>query len=62
MSISMLEDRPRLVPGSGPWRTRDGAEFDKARLPYAYRHTYAQRHADAGCPSTCWPSSLITAT
>jgi hypothetical protein len=25
--------------------------FDKARIfPYAYRHTYAQRHADAGVP------------
>lgn len=30
-------------------RTGDGREFDKARvIPYAYRHTYAQRHADAG--------------
>ena len=30
---------------------RDGTEFDKARIvPYAYRHTYAQRHADAGVP------------
>jgi integrase len=27
----------------------DGTEFDKAKIvPYAYRHTYAQRHADAG--------------
>ena len=27
------------------------AEFDKAAVfPYAYRHTYAQRHADAGVP------------
>ena len=35
----------------GPLRTRDGTEFDPARLvPYAYRHTYAQRHADAGVP------------
>ena len=25
--------------------------FDKGRMfPYAYRHTYAQRHADAGVP------------
>jgi integrase len=32
-------------------RTADGAEFDKARIfPYAWRHTYAQRHADAGVP------------
>jgi len=27
----------------------DGREFDKAKIaPYCYRHTYAQRHADAG--------------
>ncbi|GGQ66955.1 tyrosine-type recombinase/integrase [Streptomyces asoensis] len=27
--------------------------FDKTRIfPYAYRHCYAQRHADAGAPST----------
>ena len=32
-------------------RTSDGTEFDKRRIfPYAYRHTYAQRHADAGVP------------
>lgn len=32
-------------------RTADGVEFDKARVVlYAYRHTYAQRHADAGVP------------
>ncbi|HEY4023083.1 MAG TPA: tyrosine-type recombinase/integrase, partial [Pseudonocardiaceae bacterium] len=31
--------------------TRDGVEFDTAKVvPYAYRHTYAQRHADAGIP------------
>ena len=35
----------------GTLRTSDGAEFDKARAtPYAYRHSYAQRHADAGVP------------
>jgi len=29
----------------------DGSEYDKTRIvPYAYRHTYAQRHADAGVP------------
>ncbi len=34
-----------------PLRRADGTEFDKARIvPYAYRHTYAQRHADAGVP------------
>jgi hypothetical protein len=31
--------------------TRDGVEFDTTKVvPYAYRHTYAQRHADAGIP------------
>ncbi|HEX9357875.1 MAG TPA: tyrosine-type recombinase/integrase [Streptosporangiaceae bacterium] len=52
MSISMLEDRHRdWVTGLGTLRTRDDTEFDKARaVPYAYRHTYAQRHADAGVP------------
>jgi integrase len=30
-------------------RTTDGVEFDTARImPYAWRHTFAQRHADAG--------------
>jgi integrase len=34
-----------------PLRRADGTEFDKARIvPYAYRHTYAQKHADAGVP------------
>jgi integrase len=34
-----------------PLLTRDGAEFDKRHIVlYAYRHTYAQRHADAGVP------------
>ncbi|MCA1691359.1 MAG: site-specific integrase [Actinobacteria bacterium] len=32
-------------------RTSDGTELDKRRVVlYAYRHTYAQRHADAGVP------------
>lgn len=31
--------------------TRDGIEFDKSKIVlYAYRHSYAQRHADAGVP------------
>ena len=34
-----------------PLLRSDGTEFDKTRvIPYAYRHTYAQRHADAGVP------------
>ena len=34
-----------------PLLRADGTEFDKTRVvPCAYRHTYAQRHADAGVP------------
>jgi len=34
-----------------PLRTADGVELDKRRIVlYAYRHSYAQRHADAGVP------------
>jgi integrase len=52
ISISMLDDRHRAwVAALGPLRTRDGVEFDTTKIvPYAYRHTYAQRHADAGVP------------
>jgi integrase len=52
MTIDMLEGRHREWVGRlGPLRTGDGSEFDKAKItPYAYRHTYAQRHADAGVP------------
>ena len=52
MTIDMLEGRHReWADRFGPLRTRDGAEFSAARIvPYAYRHTYAQRHADAGVP------------
>jgi integrase len=32
-------------------RRADGTEFDKSKIvPYAYRHSYAQRHADAAVP------------
>ena len=42
---------PRLGRPLPVLRTRDGTEFDKTKIvPYAYRHTYAQRHADAGVP------------
>jgi integrase len=35
----------------GPLPRADGTEFDKALItPYSYRHSYAQRHADAGVP------------
>jgi hypothetical protein len=52
MGISMLDERHRAwVKSLGPLRTRDGTEISATRLvPYAYRHTYAQRHADAGVP------------
>src|SRR5205823_14475604 len=52
LTISMLEDRHRSwVTGLGTLSTSDGAEFDTTRsVPYAYRHTYAQRHADSGVP------------
>ncbi len=39
------------VTGMPVLATVDGTEFDKGRVVlYAYRHTYAQRHADAGVP------------
>ena len=52
ISTDTLDQRHRDWAGSlGTLRTSDGAEFDKARAtPYAYRHSYAQRHADAGVP------------
>ena len=52
ITIAMLDERHReWVTRVGPLRTRDGTEIGGARLvPYAYRHTYAQRHADAGIP------------
>jgi hypothetical protein len=52
ISISMLDRRHRDWVDSLPaLRTTDGFEFDKTKVvPYAYRHTYAQRHADAGVP------------
>ncbi|PZS36465.1 MAG: hypothetical protein DLM61_00195 [Pseudonocardiales bacterium] len=52
ITISMLERRHREWVETLPMlRTRDGVEFDTTRtVPYAYRHTYAQRHADAGVP------------
>jgi integrase len=35
----------------GPLRRADGTEYDKTLItPYSYRHSYAQRHADAGIP------------
>jgi len=35
----------------GPLPRADGTEYDKTLItPYSYRHSYAQRHADAGVP------------
>jgi integrase len=50
ISDENLRSRHRLWVGSLPvLRTADDSEFDKGKIvPYAYRHTYAQRHADAG--------------
>jgi integrase len=52
ISIAWLEERHRdWVASLGPLTTRDGTPFDPAKIVlYAYRHTYAQRHADAGVP------------
>jgi integrase len=52
ISRSTLEARHRDWVSTLPTlRTRDEAVFDPARIvPYAYRHSYAQRHADAGVP------------
>lgn len=51
-SAGWLEDRHReWADRLGPLATRDGTPFDPAKLVlYACRHTYAQRHADAGVP------------
>ena len=50
ISRSTLEARHRdWVAALPALRTRDGVPFDPTKIvPYAYRHTYAQRHADAG--------------
>jgi integrase len=52
ISLSMLEGRHReWVDAMDGLCTSDGVAFDKAKIfPYAYRHTYAQRHADCGVP------------
>lgn len=51
ITIAMLDDRHRKWADGLGLFGRDGTEFDTSRIvPYAYRHTYAQRHADAGVP------------
>lgn len=49
---SQLGSRHRVwIDTLPPLLRADGTEYDKTRIvPYAYRHTYAQRHADAGIP------------
>jgi integrase len=50
ISVNSLIQRHRDWVGRMPALIlADGREFDKAAImPYCYRHTYAQRHADAG--------------
>jgi integrase len=52
VSRTTLEARHRDWVSTLPvLRTSGGAEFNTAKIvPYAYRHSYAQRHADAGVP------------
>jgi integrase len=52
ISRSTLEARHRDWASTlPPLRASGGTAFDLARIvPYAYRHSYAQRHADAGVP------------
>ena len=49
----MLDKRHRAwIAGLGTLPATDGSQFDASRIVvYCYRHTYAQRHADAGVPS-----------
>jgi integrase len=52
ISVDMLDGRHRAWVDALPTlRTRDGVVVDKSKItPYAWRHSYAQRHADAGVP------------
>jgi hypothetical protein len=52
LTATSLENLHRQrVDAMPPLLLEGGAEFDKSRIVlYAYRHTYAQRHADAGVP------------
>ncbi|HEY6422587.1 MAG TPA: site-specific integrase [Pseudonocardiaceae bacterium] len=51
ISGGLLDLRHRTWVDRLPVMRLDGTEFDKSKIvPYAYRHTYAQRHADAGVP------------
>jgi integrase len=49
---SLSERHRTWIDALPPLRRADGSEYDKAKITlYAYRHTYAQRHADAGVPA-----------
>jgi integrase len=52
LTVSALSSAHReWISSLPPLLLDDGTEFNKDRVvPYAYRHTYAQRHADAGVP------------
>ena len=52
IGVDWLEDQHRdWADGLGDLRAGDGTGFDSAKIVlYAYRHTFAQRHADAGVP------------
>ena len=52
LTVSALSTAHRdWLTSLGPLRTAGGTVFDSAKIVlYAYRHTYAQRHADAGVP------------
>jgi integrase len=48
---SLSERHRTWVDALPPLLRADGSDYDKAKITlYAYRHTYAQRHADAGIP------------
>jgi integrase len=52
LTVSALSTAHRdWLTSLGPLLLDGGGEFGKGRaVPYSYRHTYAQRHADAGVP------------
>jgi Phage integrase family len=52
ITVQMLDKRHRAwVTSLDPLTTAAGGRFDTSRIVvYCYRHTYAQRHADAGIP------------
>jgi integrase len=48
---STISDRHREWVATAPLAPADGTVVDRSKIvPYCYRHTYAQRHADAGVP------------